>query len=80
MQPILNLGELKLANTLDFKITKESLIPSNPWSQGGKSLTINYFSKVAEVNDKGELEGSETTNSDASASSEEDEVVIQRNA
>lgn len=51
-----------------MKITKQALLPE---SQSTQQST--YYSKVAEVNERGELSGDETTQSGTSHSDEDDE-------
>lgn len=75
------MGVLKYLNTAEFKITKSTLLPQR-FSSGSDSAQANtsYYSKVAEVNERGELSGDETTQSCSSnnSSDEEEDVVVER--
>ena len=66
------LGVLKHLTNSEFKITKSSLLPG----QDSTGDTTKYYSRVAEVNERGELSGDETTqssNSVGEATSDEEE-------
>ena len=76
--PIIGMGVLKYMNSADFKITKSTLLPSisaQPSHSGAKSMS--YYSKVAEVNERGELSGDETTQSGTSEGSEEEDTNVE---
>ena len=76
------MGVLKYLNTAEFKITKSTLLPQR-FSSGPDSnaqASTSYYSKVAEVNERGELSGDETTQSCSSnnSSDEEEDIVVER--
>ena len=72
-RPMIGMGVLKYLSSNEFKITKSSLLPAAESAE-----TTKYYSKVAEVNEQGELSGDETTQSGTSNTSDEDDVAVER--
>lgn len=70
---MIGMGVLKYLSSNEFKITKSSLLPAAESAE-----TTKYYSKVAEVNEQGELSGDETTQSGTSNTSDEDDVAVER--
>ena len=68
MKTTIGIGLLKLIDKNDLKITKEQLLDT-----ADRGSAANYYSKVAEVNERGELSGDETTEADSCITSSEDE-------
>ena len=85
MPSLIGMNAQKFLNSADFKITKANLLSTQHLTQASELNTkpgtkkqantvANYYSKIAEINERGELVGDETTDTENSQSSaDEDE-------
>ena len=80
-RPVIGMGVIKyFADNNAFRIKKMSLLPA-PKSfcsdtSGTNGMQVSFYSRVAEVNEQGELSGDETTQSGTSNSSDEEELAL----